>query len=339
VFQLLPPPDPKSGAYNFPRRTSSNLHKPPTFSLILYFPMEHKSPFLQKFSIQEKFTPDVWLATTDDGTEVVVKRVFNFNNEKKTKNLRNEVRAGQLLKHREGVVQFLEHFEDPIFDCSFLVFKRIEGQDLFSFMEKTRFKPLKEDEVKTLAKQLLGILEDVHSAGIAHLDIKLENIMLTPSTNKLTLIDFGLCEIVSPSGSERVSSWVGSPDYASPEILMHRPYDPFLSDVYSFGIFLFTLLFGQLPFNFDDKANNLLVFKRQPAIEWPVASEVSVEARDLITEMLESCPVERISLEKMKKHPWFTSEPSANLSITCGLETSFSNTMVVSEQESCSVAM
>src|SRR5690348_16380329 len=108
---------------------------------------------------------------------------------------------------------------------------------------------------------------------------------------------------------------------------MHRPYDPFLADVYSFGIVLFTLLFGQLPFNFDAKANNLLVFKRQPAIEWPLASDVSMEVRSLLTKMLEGCPSERISLAQLKKHPWFNSQNAVNFNLTCGLET-FSDTMI-----------
>jgi len=263
--------------------------------------MEHQS---EKFSVQEPITSDVWVATRADGSQVVVKRFFNLvDNKSQTRRLGNEIKAGELLKDRKGIAQCLNYFEDLTLDCSFLVVKRIEGQDLFGTLEQRRFKPFEEGEVKDIARQLLDILEGVHSLGIAHLDIKLENVMLTPSTKKVTLIDFGLCEIASPS--ERVSSWVGSQDYASPEILTHKPFDPFISDIYSFGILLFTLLFGQLPFSFQNKSNNLILFKEQPQISWPSSSEVSAQAKNLISRMLENCPEDRITLANMRGHPLF----------------------------------
>lgn len=98
-----------------------------------------------------------------------------------------------------------------------------------------------------------------HEQGIAHLDIKLENVIVNEL--RLTLVDFGL----SVQGNLLCRQYGGSADYASPEILKKIPYLPLPSDIWSAGIVLFVILTGGFPFDPYD----LVRMTSSPALPWP----------------------------------------------------------------------
>lgn len=85
----------------------------------------------------------------------------------------------------------------------------------------------------------------LHSINVAHRDMKAENIII--SSLKVTLIDFGFALQIDPL-NPLCTDPRGSADYASPEIVMCKHYDPKKSDIWSMGVILFTLLTGSLPF-------------------------------------------------------------------------------------------
>ena len=68
----------------------------------------------------------------------------------------------------------------------------MEGKTLFDILEQQRFAPLPEDLAKSLFRQAIEALSYSHENGFAHLDLKLENVMIS-SSGKLKIIDFGLC--------------------------------------------------------------------------------------------------------------------------------------------------
>lgn len=240
----------------------------------------------------------VELAATQKGSPVVVKKMHK--REVDPEWVRNEVRAGEILKDAKGVVKFREHFEDDCHD--YVVVDYVKGDDLFVFMEKRSFKPLKERYARLIIKQLAKSLLSCHKKGIAHKDIKLENICIDKHLHT-TLIDFGFCEF-SPQG-HKSTRWDGTPEYASPEILLNLPFSTQKSDVYSLGVVLFTLVTGMFPFELSKRCK-ILKKGGKPRVDWnkDYYPSLSTNLMDLIDQMLEADPEKRINLQGVLNHKW-----------------------------------
>ncbi len=127
-----------------------------------------------------------------------------------------------------------------------LVLEYASGSDFFNILaENGRFD---ENEARFYFRQLIRALEYIHLNGIAHRDIKLENILLT-SDNSLKLTDFGLS--AKMKSGEFFHGFTGTLRYSDPEILKDKNYSPELSDIWSAGVILFSFLSGHLPYDDD----------------------------------------------------------------------------------------
>ena len=143
------------------------------------------------------------------------------------------------------VVGFLDHHvEGP---RSFLVMEAIVSCREW-FDELAKFNgppPLAETQAK-FAQALEGVAF-IHSRGVVHLDLKLENIMVRDD-GSLVLIDFGLAQILPPAAPPPVLNiFKGTERYAAPAVWA-RAYDGVKSDVWSLGVCLFAVCSGIFPF-------------------------------------------------------------------------------------------
>lgn len=94
--------------------------------------------------------------------------------------------------------------------------------------------------------------------GIAHRDIKLENILLDANYN-IKFTDFGFASCSALKGEKK-----GSPIYAAPEVLEGKCIDGCASDIFSCGVLLFTLISGKYPFltpTFEDPKYKSIILK------------------------------------------------------------------------------
>jgi serine/threonine protein kinase len=147
-----------------------------------------------------------------------------------------------------------------------------------------------------------------HANGVAHRDLKLENIFLDGDDN-VKLGDFGFsCEM---KGGETLKESLGSPNYAAPELLRKKcEYEGSGVDVWSCGVILYALLCSELPF--DEEPISAL-FRKIKAGSYSVPHFLTDEAQDLIAKMLVVDATSRIAIEGIKGHPWFTKDLPADL--------------------------
>lgn len=162
----------------------------------------------------------------------------------------------------------------------------ITGMDLCKYMMQG--KRTEQENLKVMRKLFEGI-EYMHSIGIVHRDIKLENIMIhqpTPEDPPIPkFIDFGLSTVLL--AGESSSELYGTLAYCSPEIFLGLPYNQ-PTDIWSAGIVMHMFLSGIVPFmsmNKDDMKRNIIY--RKVNFNQPGWLKISNDAKDLVSRMLE----------------------------------------------------
>ena len=180
----------------------------------------------------------------------------------------------------------------------YIIMEYVEGHDLFQYIYSLQ--RLSELKSSQLFRQLISTLEYIHTLGIVHRDIKPENILLNKQKTILKLVDFGLSN--SYKHGDLLKTACGSPCYAAPEMISGKEYDGLYSDLWSCGVVLYCMLVGKLPF--DDEDIKVLYYNIKSANYFlpPFLSNVS---QDLIRRILTTNPKRRITLEEIKKHPFF----------------------------------
>lgn len=153
------------------------------------------------------------------------------------------------------VVAKLEHPHIvPIYDYAehegrpYLVMKFIEGDTLKARLDEG---PLTADEINKMVDAIGSALGYAHQQGILHRDIKPSNVLLAKD-GQIYLADFGLARIAQSGESTLSSDMVmGTPQYISPEQAMGRGDLDQRTDLYSFGVMLYEMVVGRVPFNAD----------------------------------------------------------------------------------------
>jgi len=104
--------------------------------------------------------------------------------------------------------------------------------------------------------QLIQAVRYLNSFGIVHRDLKLENVMMSDTSDLATpiIVDFGLAKIIGPK--QTANEPFGTLGYAAPEVLKKSPYS-FSCDVWSIGCIAYALLSGSLPFDHDNQRETI----------------------------------------------------------------------------------
>lgn len=183
----------------------------------------------------------------------------------------------------------------------YLILEYIEGGELFDYLIKKG--KLLEYEAINYFKQIIHGIGYLHQFNICHRDLKPENLLLDFNKN-IKIADFGMAAL--EVDKKLLETSCGSPHYASPEIVAGKNYHGAPSDIWSCGIILFALLTGHLPF--DDENIRKLLLKVQNG-KFVMPNELSWEAKDLISRMLQVNPNERIAIEQILTHPLLRKYP------------------------------
>ncbi|HLV97610.1 MAG TPA: protein kinase [Ktedonobacterales bacterium] len=158
---------------------------------------------------------------------------------------RREARAVAKLNH-PNIVPVYDFGEQG--NLTYLVMPLIPGGTLRDYLAQRRRLPLA--EALAILEQVASALQYAHERGLVHRDVKPANILMSAEGRAL-LSDFGIVRLVEKGDSSatltRMGAFVGSPEYAAPEMVTGAPVDQRV-DLYALGVVLFQMLTGQLPF-------------------------------------------------------------------------------------------
>jgi serine/threonine protein kinase len=195
-----------------------------------------------------------------------------------------EVQTMLCLDHHH-IVRLLDVYETEAHLV--LVMECLEGGELF---DRVKEEPFSEEEARDALLQMLQALNYLHSHGIVHRDVKLENFVYCKKGSRhLKLIDFGLSALAKPS--EKFRSAVGTMGYAAPEVFDGSYTSK--CDMWSLGVVAYILLSGTMP-----ATEGRHTFR---TAKW---KKISPEAIKFVESLMKVNPAERLSAEGALAHPW-----------------------------------
>ena len=233
--------------------------------------------------------------------EKVAIKIFDkgkIKNEKEVEYIEREISILKKLNHY-NTIKLYNIIQNENF--IFLIQEYVPNGELLHFLENPENMNLTENHICKIYQQIISGIEYLHEIGIAHRDLKLENILLNREKN-IKIIDFGLSNKYNKENGELLQSSCGSPCYAAPEMIKGIQYHGLDTDIWSSGILLYLMLCKSFPFN--DK-NNSKLYQKILSGKFNLPNYLSNEAKDLLSKLLKVNPTERIKLDEIKKHPWF----------------------------------
>ncbi|XP_030259793.1 serine/threonine-protein kinase PLK3 [Sparus aurata] len=207
----------------------------------------------------------------------------------------NEIELHKTLSHKH-VVKFSHHFEDQE---NIYIFLELCSRKSLAHIWKARH-TLTEPEVRYYLKQIISGLKYLHSRGILHRDLKLGNFFVNENM-ELRLGDFGLAAKLE-TVEQRKKTICGTPNYLAPEVLNRQGHGT-ESDVWSLGCVMYTLMCGNPPFETLDLKETYKCIKE---VRYNLPSSLSPAAQKLISGILQKNPSDRLSLDQILNHEFFT---------------------------------
>jgi tetratricopeptide (TPR) repeat protein/predicted Ser/Thr protein kinase len=246
---------------------------------------------------------EVWLARdTTLEREVALKILPSGDGDATIRKERffREARAASALNH-PNIITIYEINSDQGID--FIAMEYVAGRTLAGLLQQG---PIAIDLAHRFATQIAEAVGRAHRAGIVHRDLKPGNIMVT-NDGLLKVLDFGLAKVAQPTDSQagtdavtqaaltRVGTTVGTLGYMSPEQALGDLVDA-RSDVFSFGVILYEMLAGRLPFAGQTLSEMLraLHFAEPPPLE-ALRADVPQALRAVVTMALAKKPPDRFA--------------------------------------------
>jgi serine/threonine protein kinase len=196
-----------------------------------------------------------------------------------------EARSAALLNHPNicTIYGIHEEGEQPFIEMEFVDGKTIGSLNLASVKIETSI---------SYAIQIGDALQEAHSKGIVHRDIKADNIMVN-SKNQVKVMDFGLAKLKGSLKLTRTSSTVGTLGYMAPEQIQGGEVDA-RSDIFAFGALFFEMLTGHLPFRGEHEAAmmySIINEEPEPLLKYRI--DASEDLQRIVSRALEKDPEDR----------------------------------------------
>ena len=200
--------------------------------------------------------------------------------------------------HHPFIAQLQFAFQDS--QKLYLITEFLQGGELFFHIKRKIC--FKEKSAKIYLSQIFLAIDYLHKNGFIYRDLKPENILIDKDGN-IKLTDFGLSKMISKDDNNNsTNTMCGTLEYIAPEVFKRQSYDK-NADWFSFGVVLYEMLCGKLPFKLKNLKFEEDIYKN---IEYP--ENISSEAKDIIGKLLEIEPEKRLgynSSDEIKNNEFF----------------------------------
>eukprot|EP01105_Mastigella_eilhardi_P020113 TRINITY_DN4771_c0_g1_i2.p1 TRINITY_DN4771_c0_g1~~TRINITY_DN4771_c0_g1_i2.p1 ORF type:complete len:552 (+),score=105.68 TRINITY_DN4771_c0_g1_i2:39-1694(+) len=238
----------------------------------------------------------------------VIDKVKHWHRQQTMDHIRSEVQILKSLRH-PNIISVVDIFETDRF--LHIVLELVEGGDMMDYIY--HYGALPEAKGRVLFRQLLEAVEYLHGNNIAHRDLKPANILISGTANEpiLKVADFGIhCSATAPELLRRILSVGKQPKQTKSK---HAGYGKEV-DMWSLGVCLYYILSGRLPF-VEDRPHTVQQQILEGdfdflAREW---NNISIEAKELIRELLNPDPIHRVPAETALQHNWFKVDESVKI--------------------------
>ena len=156
----------------------------------------------------------------------------------------------------------------------------------------------KEHIFKIIFRQIFEAMDYIHKLGIAHRDIKLENILIKKNY-EIKIIDFGF-GMYNPENKLQ-KFFCGTPNYMPPEIAEKKPYNGQLADMWSLGILVYKIFCADFPFKGKDEKD---LYKSIKTGKFTMANYTPDYARKIICSLIVLNPAKRMTCEEVLNSDW-----------------------------------
>jgi len=188
-----------------------------------------------------------------------------------------------------------------------LVMECLEGGELFDRV--AREKVFSESDAAETTNQMLLAINYLHTQGIVHRDLKLENFLYDKQgSNHLKLIDFGFSKIWD--ADVKMHLGCGTLSYVAPEVLKGE-YDN-KCDMWSLGVIVFILLAGYMPFSGQKDACTKAILEGRYNMKEKRWKKVTGTGRNFMESLLKVDPAQRPTAIQAMEHPWIAELSSSN---------------------------
>lgn len=246
----------------------------------------------------------IYKAVDIHGNEVAIKVMTSYLNDgDMVGKFFNEGYVLQQIKNKFPDSNIVNVFTTGKYDLNgrkipYLIIEYIDGQSLEVWLKNNKMLT----EKMSIASQIADALNVVHSVNVVHRDLSPENILIRKSTLDIVLIDFGVARYeVDWMKNTSYGAAFGKPKYMSPEQFSSPSNLDYRSDYYSFGILLYKLFVGKVPFDDTNIYKMSEYHQNTPVPDLPESTPTNI--KELIYRLLEKKPENRPSnINEIKKY-------------------------------------
>lgn len=231
-------------------------------------------------------------------------KIINKEHLVNTDLLVEEVDILKKVRDHPNVLNLYQTYEND--ESFYIITEYCSGGDLFGRIVDEGH--CSEQRTVDIMYQLVSAIEHIHKCGVTHRDLKPENILLesTGRNARIKVADFGLSKLRT-SGDSIMKTVCGTWAYCAPEVIRKKYYDQTV-DNWTLGVLMYVILCGYHPFDMYGDSPEADLMKRIEKVEYDFDDEVWLEitqdAQDIITKLLQSTPKRRMTCTELLETPW-----------------------------------